>query len=61
MAVEIEGMMGIYWVKRRESRQWEHHVQRPCGWRPVMLEQRGTGLEWWEVRLIYQEGPHHAG
>lgn len=31
--------MGIYWVKRKKSRERKQHVQRSSGWRPVLLEQ----------------------
>lgn len=52
--LRLTGMVGIYWVKRKENRQREYHVQRPCGWRPVL--QREPGIEWWEVRLMCQRG-----
>lgn len=52
--LKLKGMVGIYWVKRKENRQRGYHVQRPCGWRPVLLAQREPGIEWWEVRLMCQ-------
>ena len=51
--LRFEGMMGLVSLSEKEGKQTEHHVQRPCGWRPVLQEQR-AGLEWWEVCLICQ-------
>lgn len=39
-------MVDIYRVERKKSSRREQHVQRPSGWRPVLLEQR----DW--VRMI---------
>lgn len=58
--LSLKGMVGIYWVKRKENRQREYHVQRPCGWRPVLLEQREPGIERWEVRPMCQRGTAYA-
>lgn len=52
-------MVGIYWVRRKTSRERKSMCKGPgaggqCCW-------SSTGLEGREVRLIFQQRPHHAG